>query len=216
MHIFGETPLSSTKRLLNNIPNSGTNHQSTLPRPNNVPWSPPLPLPFNWGHTFRIFKNKFLFTIPVSTLAQQGNEGHAETPDFKVSGVNVVCMPVPQKICHPSVVYSFIFCCLVAGGLMVSKPFQGFLCFKQRMIQTIPKTTVPVIVTVRSRIKVKRGKSYSKADLSKSEMERSGILQSALILWDLSIWGGGEKGEGYWLWKFSQFCLLINTGGGLD
>ena len=43
-------------------------------------------------------------------------------------------------------------------------------------------------------------------------MEWSGILQSALILWDLSICvcvcvGGG--GGGCWQWKFSQFCLLI-------
>ena len=38
---------------------------------------------------------------------------------FQVSGVNVVCMPVPREICYPSVVYSFIFCRLVAGGLMV-------------------------------------------------------------------------------------------------
>ena len=75
--------------------------------------------PFNRGHASSYLKkNNFLFTTPVSTLVQQGNEGHAQTPDFQVSGVNVVCMPVPREICHPSVVYSFIFCRLVAGGLM--------------------------------------------------------------------------------------------------
>ena len=38
---------------------------------------------------------------------------------FQVSGVNIVCMPVPREIFYPSVVYSFIFCRLVSGGLMV-------------------------------------------------------------------------------------------------
>ena len=43
-------------------------------------------------------------------------------------------------------------------------------------------------------------KTYITADLSKQKrkLEWSGILQSALILWDLSIWllGGGGGGGG--------------------
>ena len=59
-----------------------------------------------------IFKNKFLFTTPVSALAQQGNEGHAETPSFK-------CQRHLHACATESLSSSFFFCRLVAGGLMV-------------------------------------------------------------------------------------------------
>ena len=47
-----------------------------------------------------------------------------------------------------------------------------------------------------SRMKAELEKSYSRADLSKQKwnMKQAGILLSALILWDLSIQGGGWDG----------------------
>ena len=55
-----------------------------------------------------LFKNKFMFPTLV-TLAQHGlqNEDGAETPYFSVSLNSILSS------------YSFISCCLIAGGLMI-------------------------------------------------------------------------------------------------
>ena len=59
---------------------------------------------------------------------------------------------------------------------------------------------------VRSRMKAEWEKSYSRADLSKQKwnMKQSGILLSALILWDLSIQGGGWVGGGTAIYRQCQ------------
>ena len=64
-----------------------------------------------------LFKIFFLFPIPVFTLAQDclQDKGHTEMPDFPESAS---FMPVPWKICHPSVVVLLSLLSL-AGGLMV-------------------------------------------------------------------------------------------------
>ena len=96
--------------------------QSTLPRPNNVPgfpWLLPPPPPF--PHITQVMllplsKIKFLFiTHAVSTLAQQSlQNSHTETPDFPVSTLSL-------RLCHgksviQALLYSFIFCSLIAIG----------------------------------------------------------------------------------------------------
>ena len=61
-------------------------------------------------------------------------------------------------------------------------------------------TSLRHIDAIRSRMKVEWGKPYSTADLSKQKsMEWSGISQSALIPWDLSIrrGGGGAGSESF-------------------
>ena len=98
-----------------------------------------------------------------------------------------------------------------------SQPFQWFLHLKQTMIQTIlsalssSKQTKNncmhhcTILRYRKTNKNKKmtvcitapywgaGKVIQQSWLTQTEMEWSIILQSALTLWDLSIWGGGRR-----------------------
>jgi len=52
-------------------------------------------------------------------MAQHGlqNEGHAEMPDFPVS-ISPLCQNHEKSVIQV-LLYSFFFCCLIAGGLMV-------------------------------------------------------------------------------------------------
>ena len=54
-------------------------------------------------------------------MAQHGlqNEGHAAMPDFPVSlSVSSLCQSQEKSVIQV-LLYSFFFCCLIAGGLMV-------------------------------------------------------------------------------------------------
>ena len=90
----------------------------------------------------------------------------------------------------------------------------------------------PCCILMQLDLESKRSGKSRRLQLSwfiQTEMERSGMLQSELVLWDLSIRGG--RGGGFWQWTFSLlacdvygvwcdserslFCLLIDTGSDL-
>ena len=214
-----KSTLSSTKQLLNNIRNSGTNHQSTLPRPNNVPWfPPPLPPPLTEVTLFVFLKINFY--SPLQSPHWHNRETKVmlrrQTLKFQVSTCLHAC--ATENLSSK--------CCLLLYLLLLSSWWFGFpAILRVSLFQTEDDTddsknnctchcSLGHIVTVRSRIKVKRGKILQQ---SWSIKIRNGtvwyLAVSTHTLGPIHLRG---RGEGYWLWKFSQFCLLINTGGGLD
>ena len=80
-----------------------------------------------------------LFPTPVphpgTRLSAKRRRSHW---DARLSSVSVVFMPVPRKICHPALLYSFFFCRLTAGGCDgFLSCFNGFFVWSWRRIQTI-------------------------------------------------------------------------------
>ena len=113
--------------------------QSTLIRPNNVPQfllrHPPTPPPFPSPPPAVVtplppFERTFLFTALVYTLAQHSlqNEGHAWTLGFPVSRSSS-CLHHRNSVLQ-ALLYSFSFCHLIAGGLMVFSAIQCFCLFE--------------------------------------------------------------------------------------
>ena len=156
-----------------------------------------------------IFKNKFLCTTLVSTLAQQGNEGLAEMPDFQLSGVNIVCMPVPRKICHPPLSLS--------SWWFDGFPSRFFVWSRwwYRQFQKQLYALLCHIVTDRSKIKAKRENLTAKLIYPIRNGTVRYLAVSTHTLGPIHSRGGGGEGEGTESESF-QFCLLINAGGDLD
>ena len=99
----------------------------------------PLPLPNKTCYIVMLlplFKINFGVHHSSLHLAQHGlqNEGHADTPDMSVS-MSSSCL------CHRKVtqglLYYFIFCCLIAGGLMVFSVVSRVSSFEEDDLQTI-------------------------------------------------------------------------------
>ena len=76
--------------------------------------------PHNRDHAFSSFKNKCLFSTPVSTLAQHGlqNEGHAETSDLLVSMLSS-CLGYGNSPPNVVVLLYLLLNTIIAGDLMV-------------------------------------------------------------------------------------------------
>ena len=95
----------------------------------------------SWGITHSFLFNQFvpfflsccLFPTPVSTLAQD-----CKTKVTPLSSVSFISMPVPRKICYPSVVALLFLLLLLSWWLWwFSVLFQWFLHLKRMMIQMI-------------------------------------------------------------------------------
>ena len=86
----------------------------------------------------------FLFTTPVN-LAQRGlqNEGHAET--FQCQRRLYVCA---TETVVQTLLDSFLFCRLIAGGCGGFLSFQWFLHLKWTIIQTIQLALGEIKMTV--------------------------------------------------------------------
>ena len=123
-----------------------------------------LNVPTNFDHLsgyyqlLPLFNLTHIFCSPLKTLAQGGlqNEGHAETPDFPVS-TSSSCL-CPGKSVIQALLYSFIFCRWIAGGCdaFPSPSFEA-------------DDDTDETITVRSRMKAERGKSYGSAALPKQK-----------------------------------------------
>ena len=86
--------------------------QSTLHRPNNVlGFSPPSPPPTHKVMLLPLKKKKFC----SPPLAQ--HKGHTVIPDYAVS-MSSSCLCHGKSV-FQALLHSFIFCCLIAGGLII-------------------------------------------------------------------------------------------------
>ena len=169
----------------NSVPTLSPPVQSALSWPNNVPrFLPPPTTQLQRTGSFLFLKQNFC-SPPVSTLGQHDrqNEGHTEMPDFAVSTSSSCLCRGKSVIQQLLVVWWF------------SRPFQEFLCLKWMMIQMTDSVGAgweKKLCFVESRA----GRAIQQRWFIQGEMERHVILQSALILWDLDIWGGGGWGGG--------------------
>ena len=105
------------------------------------------------------------------------------------------------KICHPSIIVLLYLLLLNSWWFDVfSQPFQGFLHLKQMMIQIIlsvlarkkPHCMLHCTILMQLDLVLKwRGKNCTAKLIYPNRNGTVWYLQSALILWDLSILGGG-------------------------
>ena len=164
-----------------------------------------------------LFKISFLFTTPVSTLAQRRS-----CWDAKLFSVNVIFMPVPWKICHSTIVVLLYLLSLIVGGVMVFLAIWMVSLFwsrhRYRQLSALgeKKNMTVCFIVPWSRMKVEQEKNIQHSRFIQKQMERSCILQSAFILWDLFIQGAREEGaSSMWriwhlVWQWAFIVLLAD------